>query len=61
LKELAAKRMRFGYRRLTAMLVREGTPASHKRVYPVYREEGLAMRILRSANERVGVRVVRVQ
>ena len=24
LKELAAKRMRFGYRRLTAMLVREG-------------------------------------
>jgi putative transposase len=45
LKELAAKRMRFGYRRLTAMLVREGTPANHKRVYRLYREEGLAMRI----------------
>lgn len=45
LKELAAKRMRFGYRRLTAMLVREGVTANHKRVYRLYREEGLAMRI----------------
>ena len=32
LKELAAKRMRFGYRRLTAMLAREGVAANHKRV-----------------------------
>jgi putative transposase len=45
LKELAAKRMRFGYRRLTAMLLREGMLANHKRVYRLYREEGLAMRI----------------
>ena len=45
LKKLAAKRMRFGYRRLTAMLVREGMAANHKRVYRLYREEGLAMRI----------------
>jgi putative transposase len=45
LKELAAKRMRFGYRRPTAMLTREGMPANHKRVYRLYREEGLAMRI----------------
>ncbi len=45
LKELAAKRMRFGYRRLTVMLVREGMAANHKRVYRLYREEGLAMRI----------------
>jgi putative transposase len=45
LKELAGKRMRFGYRRLTAMLVREGIAANHKRVYRLYREEGLAMRI----------------
>jgi len=37
--------MRFGYRRLTAMLVREGITANHKRVYRLYREEGLAMRI----------------
>ena len=45
LKELAARRMRFGYRRLTAMLLRKGMPANHKRVYRLYREEGLAMRI----------------
>ena len=45
LKELAAQRMRFGYRRLTAMLEREGMWANHKRVYRLYREEGLAMRI----------------
>jgi putative transposase len=45
LKELAAKRMRFGYRRLTVMLAREGILVNHKRVYRLYREEGLAMRI----------------
>jgi putative transposase len=46
LKELPAKRMRFGYRRLTALLVREGlVVVNHKRVYRLYREEGLAMRI----------------
>ena len=45
LKELAAKRMRFGYRRLRAMLVRGGISANHKHVYRLYREEGLAMRI----------------
>jgi putative transposase len=37
--------MRFGYRRLTAVLLREGMPANHKCVYRLYREEGLAMRI----------------
>ena len=45
LKELAARRMRFGYRRLTALLLREGMAVNHKRVYRLYREEGLAMRI----------------
>jgi putative transposase len=45
LKELAARRMRFGYRRLTAMLARSGVRANHKRVYRLYCEEGLAMRI----------------
>jgi len=45
LKELATKRMRFGYRRLTALLVREGVEVNHKRVYRLYREEGLVMRM----------------
>src|SRR5207245_10439501 len=45
LKKLTAKGMRFGYRRLTAMLVREGMPTNHKSVYRLYREGGWAMRI----------------
>jgi len=36
LRELAAERRRFGYRRLTRMLVREGWKANHKRVYRLY-------------------------
>jgi putative transposase len=47
LKELAAKRMRFGYRRLTAMRLREGMAVKHKRVYRLYREERLARRVRR--------------
>jgi len=45
LKELAAQRMRFGYRRLARMLARQGVQANHKRVYRLYCEEGLTMRI----------------
>jgi len=42
--ELAGERRRFGYRRLTVLLRREGWPVNHKRVYRIYREEGLAVR-----------------
>jgi putative transposase len=44
LTELARKRQRFGYRRLTALLRREGVRINHKRIYRLYRELGLAMR-----------------
>jgi putative transposase len=37
--------MRFGYRRLTVLLVLAGFIVNHKRVYRLYCEEGLAMRI----------------
>ena len=43
LRELAAKRIRFGYRRLTIMLRREGWKVNAKRVYRLYREEGLGL------------------
>jgi transposase InsO family protein len=36
LRELAAERRRFGYRRLTRMLLREGWKANHKRVYRLF-------------------------
>jgi len=42
--ELARERPRFGYRRLWAMLKREGQVINRKRVYRVYRELGLAVR-----------------
>jgi putative transposase len=44
LRELAAERPRFGYRRLHALLRREGTVVNHKRVARLYREDGLAVR-----------------
>ena len=36
LRELAASRVRFGYRRLTVMLRREGWAVNAKRVYRLY-------------------------
>ncbi len=44
LRELAASRVRFGYRRLTVMLRREGWPVNAKRIYRLYAEDGLAVR-----------------
>jgi putative transposase len=44
LKELAAARVRYGYRRLHILLRREGWAVNHKRTYRLYREEGLSIR-----------------
>jgi len=44
LRELAAARPRFGYRRLHVLLRRAGVIINHKRVERLYREEGLAVR-----------------
>jgi putative transposase len=44
LRELAGERRRFGYRRLHIMLQRKGYKVNHKRVYRLYREEGLSVR-----------------
>jgi putative transposase len=44
LRELAASRVRFGYRRLTVMLRREGWRVNPKRVYRLYTEDGLTVR-----------------
>ena len=44
LRELAAERPRFGYRRWHALLQREGITVNHKRIERLYREEGLAVR-----------------
>ena len=44
LRELAANRVGFGYRRLTVLLRREGWPVNAKRIYRLYTEDGLAVR-----------------
>jgi putative transposase len=44
LRELAANRVRFGYRRLTVILRREGWRVNPKRIYRLYTEDGLTVR-----------------
>src|SRR5690349_25156401 len=44
LRELAAARVRFGYRRLTVLLRRDGWFVNAKRIYRLYTEEGLIVR-----------------
>lgn len=44
---LARQKPRYGYRRLWAVLSRQGCMVNVKRVYRLYREEGLAVRRLR--------------
>jgi putative transposase len=44
LRELAGSRVRYGYRRLTVLLKREGWEVNAKRIYRLYTEEGLIVR-----------------
>ena len=45
LRELAAEHPRYGYRRMEVLVNREqATPVNHKRIYRLYRKEGLALR-----------------
>lgn len=57
LRELAASRVRYGYRRLTVLLKREGRAINAKRVYRLYREEGLQVRTKKRAKRAASVRV----
>jgi putative transposase len=56
LRELAAIRRRFGYRRLHILLVREGLLMNHKRLRRLYREEGLQVRRRSGRKRAVGTR-----
>jgi putative transposase len=47
LKQFAADRPRAGYRMLQRLLARAGLCVNHKRVYRLYRLEGLALRVKR--------------
>jgi putative transposase len=56
LRELAAERRRFGYRRLGWMLAREGHTVNHKKLYRIYREERLMVRRRRGRKRALGTR-----
>ncbi len=45
--DLAAARVRYGYFRIYILLRREGWLVNHKRVYRLYREDGLSLRLKR--------------
>jgi putative transposase len=45
IRDLAAVRVRYGYRRLHVLLRREGWQVNHKRVYRLYRLAGLSLRL----------------
>lgn len=55
LRELAAEKRRYGYRRLHVLLRREGVMVNHKCVERIYREEGLSVR-RRKRKRAAGVR-----
>jgi len=44
IREIAATRVRYGYLRIHVLLRRDGWRVNHKRVYRIYREEGLNLR-----------------
>ena len=44
IKEIAATRVRYGYRRVHVLLRREGWPVNAKRMYRLYKEMGLQLR-----------------
>jgi len=56
LRELAAERRRFGYRRLGWLLEREGHVLNRKKLYRLYREERLMVRRRRGRKRALGTR-----
>jgi putative transposase len=57
IRDIAAARVRYGYRRLHVLLSREGWHVNHKRVYRLYRLQGLSLRLKTRKKHISGVRV----
>ena len=56
MRALAAERRRFGYRRLAIMLQRQGYDYNLKKVYRIYREEGLMVKRRKGRKRALGTR-----
>ncbi len=61
IRELAGSRVRYGYRRIAVLLRREGWKVNTKRVYRLYREEGLQVRTAKRAKRAARARVPLMQ
>lgn len=57
IKELSRRHKRYGYRRVTELLCREGLIVNHKRVYRLWNTEGLALPRKRPKRRRAGATV----
>ena len=53
MRELAQTRIRYGYRKIRVLLIREGWQVGKKLVYRLYREEGLGLRARRKSRRTV--------
>jgi len=58
LRDLAASRVHYGYRRLHVLLRREGWKVNAKRVYRLYKLEGLSLRLKKSKKRVSRLRVM---
>lgn len=47
IREITESRVHYGYRRVHILLRREGWRDNHKRIYRLYREQGLSLRLKR--------------
>ncbi len=56
LRTIAGERRRFGYRRLAIMLRRKGHHYNLKKIYRLYREEGLMVRRRKGRKRALGTR-----
>ena len=56
LRALAGERRRFGYKRLAILLRREGLHHNLKKIYRVYKEEGLSVRKRKGRKRAIGTR-----
>jgi putative transposase len=59
IRELASTRVRYGYRQIHTLLRREHWSVNHKRVYRLYRLEGLSLRLVRRRKRVRSLRVAR--
>lgn len=57
LRALAGERRRFGYKRLAILLKREGQQHNLKKIYRVYREEGLMVKRRKGRKRAMGTRL----